>query len=97
MLRLAVAFIAVLAASLSVSRAAEVTTVLTVHHAWCVLCGPIVKSTLERVHGVVSAEVSQADGNADVTAVVTYDDALVTPDALVAVTTNQGYPAEVKS
>jgi mercuric ion binding protein len=77
--------------------AANISTVLTVHHAGCVLCAPIVKSTLERVNGVSSVQVSQADGNADVTATIEYDDALVTPDALIKATTDQGYPAEIKS
>ena len=77
--------------------AADATTVLTVHHAGCVLCGPIVKGTLERVKGVSSVQVSQADGNANVTATIGYDDALTTPEALIKATTDQGYPAEVKS
>jgi mercuric ion binding protein len=77
--------------------AAGTTTVLTVHHASCVLCGPIVKGTLERIKGVSSVQVSQSDGNADVTATVQYDDAITTPDALIQATTGQGYPAEVKS
>ena len=76
--------------------AADSSTVLTVHHAGCVLCGPIVKGTLERVKGVSSVQVSQADGNADVIATVEYDNALTTPDALIKATTDQGYPAEVK-
>ena len=77
--------------------AADISTVFTVHHAGCVLCGPIVKSTLERVKGVSSVQVSQADGNADVIATVEYDNALTTPEALIKATTDQGYPAEVKS
>ena len=92
---------AMLAAALfaipGVAVAADTSTVLTVHHAGCVLCGPIVKSTLERVKGVSAVQVSQADGNADVTATVEYDNALTTTDALIQATTDQGYPAEVKS
>jgi mercuric ion binding protein len=77
--------------------AASISTVLTVHHAGCVLCAPIVKGTLERVKGVSSVEVRQADGNADVIATIEYDDTLVTPDALIKATTDQGFPAEIKS
>ena len=92
---------AILAAALfanpGAALAADASTVLSVHHAGCVLCAPIVKGTLERVKGVLSVQVSQADGNADVTATVEYDNALTTPDALIKATTDQGYPAEVKS
>lgn len=77
--------------------AAITTTVLTVHNAGCVLCGPIVKGTLERVKGVSSVQVIPIDGSANVTATVEYDNALTTPDALIKATTDQGYPAEVKS
>jgi mercuric ion binding protein len=98
MLRLTAAALAFgLLANPAAAWAAETTTVLTVHHAGCVLCGPIVKGTLERVKGVHSVGVSQADGNADVIATIDYDNALTTPDALIKATTDQGYPADVKS
>ena len=77
------------------ARAAVTTVVLDVHHAGCVLCGPIVKSTLEHVKGVSVVKVSQADGNADVFATVTYDSALANPAALIKATTERGYPAEI--
>lgn len=92
---------AVLAAGLSsaptLAIAAESTITLTVHHAGCVLCGPIVKGTLEKVNGVKSVQVSQADGMDDVTAIVKFDDAATGPAALIKATTDQGYPAELKS
>ncbi|WP_234729555.1 heavy-metal-associated domain-containing protein [Acidocella facilis] len=75
------------------ARAAGSTVVLDVHHAGCVLCGPIVKSTLAHVPGVDSVTVSQPNGAADVTATVTYDPTKTTPSALVKVVTDRGYPA----
>ncbi len=77
------------------AQAGEATVVLTVHHAGCVLCGPIVKSTLAHVKGVTGVKVSQADGMADVAATVTYDAAVTSPSAMIKAATNQGYPAEV--
>ena len=75
------------------ARAADQTVVLAVHHADCVLCGPIVKSTLAHVKGVKAVQVSQPNAMADVTATVTFDDALVNPAALIKATTEHGYPA----
>ncbi|HRY04201.1 MAG TPA: mercury transporter [Beijerinckiaceae bacterium] len=75
--------------------AADATVVLTVHHADCVLCGPIVKRTLAHVTGVKTVAVSQADEMADVMATVTYDDAEASPAAMIKATTGQGYPAEI--
>ncbi|MDE2391802.1 MAG: hypothetical protein KGL65_09365, partial [Rhodospirillales bacterium] len=46
------------------ARAAGSILVLDVHHAGCVLCGPIVKSTLAHVPGVNSITVSQPNGMA---------------------------------
>ena len=77
------------------AQAGEATVVLDVHHAGCVLCGPIVKSALEQVKGVSAVRVSQADGNADVFATVIYDNALTTPAALIKATTVRGYPAQL--
>jgi mercuric ion binding protein len=77
------------------ARAADATTVLDVHHAGCVLCGPIVKTTLKRVKGVKSVRVSQLNGEADVMATVTYDNARTGTAALIRAVTNRGYPAAV--
>lgn len=77
------------------ARAADTTVVLDVHHAGCVLCGPIVKSTLAHVKGVAAVRVSQPNGDADVTALVTYDPAETSPAALIKATTDHGYPAEI--
>lgn len=77
------------------AQAAESTAVLKVHHAGCVLCGPIVKSTLEHVKGVKAVQVTQADGMADVAATVTFDSTQTTTEALIKATTGHGYPAEL--
>lgn len=77
------------------AQAGQATVVLDVHHAGCVLCGPIVKSTLAHVKGVSGVSVSQADGNADVMATVTYDNAQTSPAAMIKATAGQGYPAEI--
>jgi copper chaperone CopZ len=75
--------------------AADTTVVLDVHHAGCVLCAPIVKTTLAQVKGVSAVKVSQPNGDADVTALVTYDPAETSPAALIKATTDHGYPAEI--
>lgn len=90
---------AILALGLLISplgaQAAEQTVTLDVHHAGCVLCGPIVQSTLEHVKGVKAVHVTQPDGNADVTATVTFDNTQTTQAALISATTDHGYPAEL--
>ena len=92
---LAAAFAVGLFAAPLVAQAADTSVVLDVHHAGCVLCGPIVKSTLAHVKGVSAVQVSQADGMADVTATVTYDTSATSPAALIKAVTDQGYPAEI--
>ena len=78
------------------AQAAETTAVLDVHHAGCVLCGPIIKSTLEHMKGVKAVQVTQPNGDADVTATVTFDDAVTSISTLIAATTNAGYPSAPK-
>jgi periplasmic mercuric ion binding protein len=78
------------------ARAGEQTVVLDVHHADCVLCGPIVKASLARVNGVKAVAVSQPDAMADVTATVKFDDAATNVPNLIAATTKAGYPSAVK-
>jgi copper chaperone CopZ len=77
------------------AQAAETTAVLDVHHAGCVLCGPIIKSTLAHVKGVKAVQVTQPNGDADVTATVTFDDTQATTAALIKATTDRGFPAEL--
>jgi mercuric ion binding protein len=96
--RLASAVLAIgLFAAPKLAIAAETSVTLAVHHAGCVLCGPIVKSTLEHLTGVKSVQVSQADGMDDVTAVVLFDNAVTSPNAMIKATTDHGYPADLKS
>ena len=77
------------------AEASETIAVLDVHHAGCALCGPIVKRTLEHVKGVKVVRVEQVNGDADVTAMVTFDDTVTNVPALVTATTNAGFPADV--
>jgi periplasmic mercuric ion binding protein len=93
--RLTVALIALLGLAPLTAQAAEQTVVLNVHHANCALCGPIVKTALERVNGVKAVTVSQADAMADVVAKVTFDDSAASVPTLIAATTNAGYPADL--
>ena len=90
----AVASVGLLAAPLA-ARAAETSVVLDVHHAGCVLCGPIVRSTLAHLKGVSAVRVSQPNGMSDVTATVTYDAAATSPATLIRAVTDRGYPAEI--
>jgi|SRR6516162_10641837 mercuric ion binding protein len=85
---LALAFFSPLAA-----QAAERTVVLNVTNASCELCAPIVKASLARVAGVKTVEVKQRDRTADAVATVTFDDAVVGLPALIAATTNAGFPS----
>jgi mercuric ion binding protein len=74
-------------------QAREQTVVLNVTNANCELCAPIVKKSLARVPGVKAVEVKQADQMADPVATVTFDDAVTDVQALIAATTNAGYPS----
>ncbi len=69
--------------------AAEQTVTLVVENMTCALCGPTVKKALGRVGGVGKVEVSADKG----TATVTFDDTKATIEALIAATTNAGYPS----
>lgn len=92
------AVIAIAAFLLSWSvQAAEKTVVLDVKNADCVLCPPIIKQSLLRVHGVTDVKMSQANQMADFMATVSFDDAITNETALIAATTNAGYPAHVAS
>ena len=78
-------------------QAAEKTVVLDVKNADCVLCPPIVKQSLLRVSGVKEVKVSQANQMANFMATIVFDDAVTNEVALIAATTNAGYPAHVAS
>jgi periplasmic mercuric ion binding protein len=74
------------------AMAAEKTVTLAVDNMYCSACPITVKSSLEAVPGVVRVVVSYADK----TAVVTFDDAKTAVPALLAATTNAGYPSAPK-
>jgi periplasmic mercuric ion binding protein len=78
-----------------VVQAGEKTVVLNVKNANCELCAPIVQKALARVPGVDKVQVEQADQMADPVATVTFDDATTDVNALIAATTNAGYPSQV--
>jgi mercuric ion binding protein len=86
----------VLALSPFGARAAERTVALSVDNATCALCAPIVKRTLSRVEGVKAVQVTEATADSNAVATVTFDDATAKVDALIAATTNAGYPAHLK-
>ena len=73
--------------------AAEQTVTLAVKNMYCAACPHTVKASLQAVSGVRQAVVSYKDK----TAVVIYDDAKTDLKALVAATTNAGYPSAPKS
>lgn len=73
--------------------AAEQTLTLAVKNMYCAACPHVVKASLQSVPGVKQATVSYKDK----TATVTYDDAITDVKALIAATTNAGYPSAPKS
>ena len=88
----AAAALAVMLSPLS-GQAAEKTVMLNVDNATCDLCAPIVKKTLSRVTGVKAVQVKEANALSGAVATVTFDDAVTNVPALIAATTNAGYPA----
>lgn len=76
----------------SATFAGEKTVTLAVRNMDCAACPFTVKSSLQAVPGVTKAVVSFADK----TAVVTFDDAKTAVPALIAATTNAGYPSAPK-
>jgi mercuric ion binding protein len=73
--------------------AADQTVTLAVKNMYCAACPFTVKASLQAVPGVKQAVVSYKEK----TAIVTYDDASTDVNALVAATTNAGYPSAPKS
>ena len=73
--------------------AAEQTVTLAIKNMDCATCPYTVKACLQAIPGVKQTTVSFKEK----TAVVTYDDAKTNVSALVAATTNAGYPAAPKS
>lgn len=84
---------AVLASSLfaaSTAQTGEQTVTLAVENMTCAACPFIVRKAMGSVSGVVTVDVSYAKK----TAVVTYDDAKTTPDAVAKASASAGYPAK---
>jgi mercuric ion binding protein len=73
------------------AHAAPKTVTLQVDNMTCATCGPTVKKSLARVAGVSDVVVSVEKG----TATVTFEDTQATVEALVAATTNAGYPSRL--
>ena len=88
-------FVALTAALFSsgAAFATERTVTLNVPDASCELCSPIVKRALSRVSGVLDVQVVDADGGAIAT--VRFEDSRTNVPALIAATTNAGYPSRV--
>ena len=76
----------------SAAFAGEKTVTLAVQNMYCSACPITVKSSLEAVPGVAKAVVTYENK----TAVVTFDDTKTAVTALIAATTNAGYPSEIK-
>lgn len=74
------------------AMAGEATTVLNVEGMTCKFCTITVKKSLEKVDGVVRAEVDLEAKQAT----VVYDDSKTNPEALATVVTEAGYSATVK-
>jgi mercuric ion binding protein len=85
-------FIALAAAATSMpAAAADKTVVLSVPGMNCELCPITVKKAISKVPGVKSVEASYEKKQA----IVTFDDAMTTVDALTKATANAGYPSSL--
>src|SRR5258708_26788116 len=76
------------------AQGAEKTATLNVHNADCELCPSIVKKALQNVSGVKAVKIASPDAAGDMTATVTFDDAVATVARLISATTKAGYPSE---
>lgn len=86
------AIVALAVAFSAPAYAATKTVTLSVSNMTCAACPITVKKALSKVDGVEKAEVSYENKQA----VVTYDDAKTSVDALTKATEGAGYPSEVK-
>jgi mercuric ion binding protein len=85
-------FIALVTAATSMPAvAAEKTVVLSVPSMNCDLCPITIKKAISKVPGVKSVEASYEKRQA----IVTFDDARTTVDALTKATANAGYPSSL--
>jgi mercuric ion binding protein len=76
-------------------QAAEKTIVLNVDNATCELCAPIIKKSLSSVSGVKAVDARDATDASSAVATVTFDDEVTGVPALIAATTNAGYPSHL--
>ncbi len=86
------AIVALAVAFSAPAHAATKTITLAVSKMTCAACPITVRKALSRVDGVEKAEVNYESKEA----VVTYDDAKTSVDALTKATVEAGYPSEVK-
>lgn len=93
--RIAAASVLAIAFSAGIAQAEPRTIVLNVDNATCALCGPIVKMTLQQVAGVNAVDLKEADAMSGAIATVEFDDAVTNVQALIAATTNAGYPSHL--
>ena len=85
--------IAILASGLLAGGAAhpaQQTVILTVENMACAACPYIVRKAMASVAGVTAVDVSYANK----TAIVTFDDAKTSLDAVTQASANAGYPAK---
>lgn len=87
-----VVFAVMLIGLVGIANAATKTVTLVVKNMTCPVCPITVRKALSRVTGVSHAGVSYERKEA----VVTYDDAKTSVDALIKATTNAGYPSTLK-
>jgi mercuric ion binding protein len=82
---------ALMALGAGAAEAAERTAKLAVDRMYCDACPLTVSKAMQGVKGVKSAKVDYKTK----TAVVTFDDAATTVEAIAAANTNAGYPARL--
>jgi mercuric ion binding protein len=82
---------ALMALGAGAAEAAERTAKLAVDRMYCDACPLTVSKAMQGVKGVKSAKVDYKTK----TAVVTFDDAATTVEAIAAASTNAGYPARL--
>ena len=75
--------------------AAERTATLRVENMFCASCPFIVKQTLANVPGVTNVDISYQRTAAAVVAIVDYDDTKADVTALMAATSDVGFPSRV--
>jgi mercuric ion binding protein len=90
---LAAAFLALALISSGRAIAAEQTATLRIENMYCASCPFIVKQTLAGVPGVTNVEISYEQATAVAVAVVDYEDTKADVTALMAATSDVGFPS----